>query len=112
LNAVTYLHEKGIVHRDLKAENILITPNHEIKLVDFGTARDMIETHIEGSGTGSKGKKIFKHFVGTPNYMAPECIHNKDSNYKADVYSLGGVVYHLVSGFPPVFGKSEYLIFK
>ena len=140
---MSYLHSKGIVHRDLKTENILLTPDNKIKLVDFGTSRDMLNPDMEGSGiffwkfnkcwekirktfsesfpnifyhiflgTGAKGKKNFKHFVGTPNYMPPECIHNIDSNYKSDIFSLAGTIYQINAGFSQAVGKSEYLIFK
>jgi len=50
--------------------------------------------------------------VGTPNYMPPECIHDKFTNKKSDIYSLGGLLYNMISGFPPFMGGSEYLIFK
>ena len=50
--------------------------------------------------------------MGTPNYMAPECINNKFSDKKCDIYSLGALLYNLITGFPPYIGGSEYLIFK
>ena len=50
--------------------------------------------------------------LGTPNYMAPECIHNKASEKVSDIYSLAGVFYFLKTGNPPFTGGSEYLIFK
>ena len=64
-----------------------------IKLVDFGTARDMFNPHIKGSGNGARGKRVYDHFVGTPNFMAPEKIHNKDSNFISDIFALGVIVY-------------------
>ena len=80
LKAVQKIHEKyDIVHRDLKPENILLDANHNIKLIDFGTARDLSKPDIKGAGNGLKGRKPFEHYVGTPHYMAPECIHNKAS---------------------------------
>ena len=72
VKAVSLLHnEYEIVHRDLKPENILLNSNNEIKLIDFGTAKDLSRPDIKGSGNGAKGKKVFEHYVGTPNYMAP-----------------------------------------
>lgn len=65
-----------------------------------------------GSGNSSKGKKVFDHFVGTPNFMAPECIHNWDSTPKSDIWSFGCLAVQLVTGFPAYMGGSEYLIFE
>lgn len=49
----------------------MLNKNHEIKLIDFGTAKDLTRPDIKGSGNGAKNKKVFEHYVGTPNYMAP-----------------------------------------
>ena len=64
---------------DLKPENILLDSEYRIKLIDFGTAKDLERPDIKGAGNGLKGKKQFEHYVGTAHYMAPECIHNKAS---------------------------------
>lgn len=56
-------------------------------------------------------KPSFENYVGTPQYMAPECVHNKDSTKKSDSFSLGCLLYQLYLGFPPFTGKSEYLIY-
>lgn len=71
----------------------------------------MSRPDIKGSGNGLKGRKPFENYVGTPNYMAPECIHNKSSDKISDVYSLSGVLYHLKVGSAPFAGGSEYIIF-
>ena len=112
LLAVESIHAVGIVHRDLKLENILLDENKNVKLVDFGTAKDMFNPEIKGSGNSAKGKKVFENFVGTPNFMAPECVRNKSSDYKSDIWSLACVAFQLVSGFPPYLGGSDYLIFQ
>lgn len=110
--AVESIHNLGIVHRDLKLENILIDEDKNVKLVDFGTAKDMLNPEMKGSGNSAKGKKVFENFVGTPNFMAPECIRNKNSDYRSDVWSLGCILFQLVNGFPPYMGGSDYLIFQ
>jgi len=111
LKAVEFIHSKGIVHRDLKPENIMIDTNNKIKLIDFGTARDLENLEIKGAGNSARGKRVFDHFVGTPQYMAPECVRNKDSNKKSDVWSLGCILYQFIAGFSPFLGGSEYLVF-
>lgn len=111
LNAVEKIHRVGIVHRDLKPENIMITEDYTIRLIDFGTAWDLKEPHIKGAGNGSTGRKIYDHFIGTPNYMSIESIHNKGSFEATDIYSLGVTLYQLILGFTPFTAESEYIIF-
>lgn len=112
ISAVEYIHSKGIVHRDLKLENILLDQNKNVKLVDFGTAKDMFNPEIKGSGNSAKGKKVYENFVGTPNFMAPECVRDKSSDYRSDIWSLGCILFQLINGFPPFIGGSDYLIFQ
>jgi 3-phosphoinositide dependent protein kinase-1 len=108
---VELLHSKGIVHRDLKPENIMLTRDKKIKFVDFGTARDMLQPEIKGSGNSAKGKRVYEHFVGTPQYMPPEAIRNRGSGYKSDIFALGCIIYQFFTGHPPFLGGSEYLVF-
>jgi len=90
----------------------LVTKDKKIKLIDFGTARDLHNLHIRGAGNGRPGKKVYEHFVGTPQYMPEEMIRNRDSNFKSDVWSFGVVLYQMICGDWPFKGGSEYLIFK
>lgn len=84
----------------------------QIRIVDFGTAKDVLDPSVKPSGNASnQGRKVFQHFVGTPHYMPPECIRNKDSTFKSDVWALGCILYQLYTGFPPFLGASDYLIF-
>lgn len=89
----------------------MLTKDHKIKFIDFGTAKDLSRPDLLGSGNGLKGRTPFYHYVGTPNYMAPECIHNKASEKISDVYSLSGLLYFLKIGSAPFAAASEYLIF-
>jgi serine/threonine protein kinase len=87
-----------------------------LKVIDFGSCKDMegteFEKKIDEDRKKDKRKKCdYKNFVGTPNYMAPECVRNRNSDKKCDMWSLGCVLYNLFVGFPPFMGKSDYLIF-
>ena len=88
-----------------------------IKIIDFGSCKDMEGTDFEKKFDEERAKiksrkPQYKNFVGTPNYMAPECVRNKGSDFKSDIWSLGCVLFHMFTGFPPFVGKSEYLIFQ
>ena len=111
VDSMIVLHERGIIHRDLKTENILITEDGRIKLIDFGTAKDEQHPEVEVPGNSMRKKK-FENFVGTPHFMAPECINNRFSNAKSDVWSLGNMVYYMLAGQPCFQGGSDYLIFN
>ena len=118
LNAVKHIHSFNIAHRDLKPENIMITKDgKDIKIIDFGSSKDLGGTEFERQMEEMKKKEKkkrpdFIHFVGTPNYMAPECVHNQFSDKRCDLWTLGCILYDLIVGFPPFNGASEYLIFQ
>ena len=105
LSAVAYCHENGVIHRDLKPENILIENSEEkdkeffhIKVIDFGTCEIL------------KKKKLTEQ-IGTSFYIAPEVIKNS-YNEKCDLWSCGVILYILLCGSPPFYGKNEKEIFK
>jgi serine/threonine protein kinase len=103
INALGYLRQSGIAHRDLKPENLMITASGHLKLIDFGTAKNLVDTKLNGP-----------EFVGTAEYMAPEVFHNrgKPVDTRADLWSLGCIVYQLLSGETPFKTGSPYLTFK
>lgn len=88
--ALSYLHEEGIVYRDLKPENILIDAEGHVKLTDFGLSKD----DIDANGRTSS-------LCGTTEYLAPEIIKDKDYSYSVDWYSLGIVLYEMLTGSNP-----------
>jgi len=97
LSAVTYLHERNIAHRDLKAENLMFENNSEdspVKLIDFGVSAKQL-----------KGAK-FKETMGTPYYIAPEVLL-QSYDEKCDVWSCGVILYILLCGYPPFNGESD-----
>ncbi len=118
LKGVQHIHSFNIAHRDIKPENIMVTKDGKlIKIIDFGSSLDLGGTDFERKMAELKKKEKkkrpdFIHFVGTPNYMAPECVHNQFSDKRCDIWSLGCVLFDLITGFPPFNGASEYLIFQ
>uniref|UniRef100_A0A8C6VD40 Serine/threonine kinase 33 n=1 Tax=Naja naja TaxID=35670 RepID=A0A8C6VD40_NAJNA len=110
-SAIAYLHKKDIVHRDLKLENILVKSSDideenemklNIKVTDFGLA-------VQKMG-GSES--MFQSTCGTPIYMAPEVIFAHDYSQQCDVWSIGVIMYMLLSGEPPFMASSEEKLFE
>jgi formylglycine-generating enzyme required for sulfatase activity len=92
-----HAHDVNVIHRDVKPENIMLTSAGEVKVGDFGIAR---ETESGGFtfGTGQ--------IIGTPFYMSPEQIDGRDIDARSDIYSLGGTYYHILTGSTPFQGDS------
>ena len=116
--ALAYVHAMGIVHRDIKLNNILLTPDKHVVLSDFGISRvfdDRLRQNVGVSrtivsGTRSTGKLV----VGTEGYMAPEVLRGEEATPAADVYALGVVFFKLLTGVwydpclaPPKKGKRQ-----
>ena len=89
--AVAACHRRGVLHRDLAPQNVLLTSAGHVKLVDFGVARLAGMTDITRTGV----------LLGTAAYLAPECFHAPTADVRADVYALGALLYELATGQPP-----------
>src|SRR5262249_50784749 len=90
--AAHYAHQHGVIHRDLKPSNILLDDAHQPHLTDFGIAKVLTtDTALTGSSD----------LLGTPAYMSPELAAGKPASVATDIFSLGAILYELLTGRPP-----------
>jgi serine/threonine protein kinase len=101
LSALDYAHKQGIVHRDIKPANLLIEPGGRVKLTDFGVAR------IQDSGEATRTQGSM---VGTLKYMAPEQVQGQKIDSRADLFSVGVVLYQLLTDKRPFDGDNDFSI--
>lgn len=97
-------HACGVVHRDIKPANVMITPDDQVKIVDFGIARNVGQVHTRGAAlvdTDGSGPAF-----GTPSYIAPEQINSEPADARTDLYSLGCLLFQLLTGDTP-FGRGS-----
>ncbi len=98
LKALDYIHANGVVHRDLKPENIMVDDNDHIKLIDFGIAGDSASRRLTYAN--------FTAMLGTPDYIAPEQVKGKRGDARTDIYSMGVILYEMLTGKLPFTGPS------
>ncbi len=99
--ALTGAWARGIVHRDIKPDNLLVGPDGLVKVADFGLARRMVEpTRFTGTGD----------LMGTPHYMSPEQCRGEDADVRSDIYSLGITFWECLAGQPPFRGPTPYAV--
>jgi eukaryotic-like serine/threonine-protein kinase len=107
--ALAKAHAAGVVHRDLKPANIFLTPLEDggirVKVVDFGISK-LLDDQVPSSGGNATTK--FGTLIGTPQYMSPEQAEGKSVDARTDVWSLGAVLYEMLSGRPLVDGSGHY----
>jgi len=94
-DALDYAHQQGVVHRDIKPANIMLTDDHIVKVMDFGIAK-----------MASSSRTTTETVLGTPTYMSPEQIAGKRVDGRSDIFSLGVVMFELLTGRPPFTGDN------
>ncbi|NIM58852.1 MAG: protein kinase [Candidatus Aminicenantes bacterium] len=97
---LTEAHRLGVVHRDLKPQNLMIDKEGNARIMDFGIARSIIGKGITGAGV----------MIGTPEYMSPEQAEVKEVDQRSDIYSLGVILYEMVTGRVPFEGETPFSI--
>jgi serine/threonine-protein kinase len=102
LDALGYIHERGVAHRDLKPENVMVDENDAIKLIDFGIA------------ASSRSRRLtfarLSQTMGTPDYISPEQVKGKRGDARSDLYALGVMLYEMLTGKVPFTGANPFLI--
>jgi serine/threonine protein kinase/Tfp pilus assembly protein PilF len=93
-------HRLGVVHRDLKPQNVMVDEDGNARIMDFGIARSAETKGITGGGV----------LIGTPEYMSPEQVEGKDVDHRSDIYSLGVILYEMVTGQVPFEGDTPFTI--
>jgi serine/threonine protein kinase len=97
-----YLHRKGVVHRDLKPDNIMLCKDHTVRIMDFGIAKSEATRRLTFAG--------FSPAMGTADYISPEQVQGKRGTAQSDIYALGAILYEMTTGVPPYQGDNPLVV--
>src|SRR5215472_451249 len=112
-DALAHAHSRHVLHRDVKPSNIIIGEFGETVLIDWGVAKHLVNGSAEsrrGSSTSSSEETALGTIIGTPAYMSPEQAQGKPVDERADVFSLGATLYHLIAGRAPYEGDTAAIL--
>lgn len=120
LDAIEYMHSRGVIHRDLKPENVLLNEKMHIKITDFGTAKLLPDPRDprppppsgDPGQSSSQDEKRNASFVGTAEYVSPELLTDKTAGKPSDIWAFGCIIFQLLVGRPPFKAGTEYLTFQ
>jgi serine/threonine protein kinase len=108
-DALSHAHARGVVHRDFKSANVVVTPDGQVKVLDFGLAKRLSGEELADATTVSRHSLTAPGVVaGTLAYMAPEQLRGQPADARSDIWALGVVLYELVAGERPFQGKTAF----
>jgi serine/threonine protein kinase len=100
--ALEHVHTLGVIYRDLKPENVLLDEKGNIRLTDFGLSKENVRSHSTGASS----------FCGTPEYIAPEVLKRQGHGRAVDWWSLGALLFEMISGLPPFYSRNRETMFE
>ncbi|KAL4992558.1 kinase-like domain-containing protein [Aspergillus falconensis] len=119
LDAIDYMHRRGVIHRDLKPENVLLDSQMHVKVTDFGTAKILKGNQASQNSSGIPSldsdmpeEERASSFVGTAEYVSPELLTDKNACKASDLWAFGCIIYQLLAGRPPFKAGNEYQTFQ